>query len=73
MGKRNTFLKIILSVMMVFLLVGCSNNRKSITTEEFKDKAMHNEKFWALYLSENLRLILKRFDKAESKTEKVGL
>ena len=41
--------------------------------EEFKDKAMHNEKFWALYLSENLSMILKHFNKAESKTEKVGL
>lgn len=43
MKKRNVFLKIILSVMMVFLLVGCGNNRKAITTEEFKDKAKsHN-------------------------------
>ena len=43
MKKRNVFLKIILSVLMVFLLVGCGNNRKTITTEEFKDKAKsHN-------------------------------
>ena len=43
MEKRNIFLKIILSVMMIFLLVGCGNNRKAITTEEFKDKAKsHN-------------------------------
>lgn len=43
MEKRNIFLKIILSVMMIFLLVGCGNNRKAITTEEFENKAKsHN-------------------------------